>query len=203
MAGSTRATKKPTPKRKAATKTAARKSKEPSEFIGGRGITPYTPEMLSIAKAMCKIGATDVDLAHEFGVSRLTIHNWTLRHPEFADALKIGKDAFDDRVERALAHRAVGYTFEEEKVFCYQGQIITHKVDTHVPPDVGAAKNWLINRRKDKWSETSKHELTGKDGEPLQLDNGNQIEQARLIAFAMHRALERREADVIEHNEAG
>ena len=33
----------------------------------------------------------------------------------------------------------------------------------HVPPDPGAAKMWLTNRRPEQWREKNTTELTGKD----------------------------------------
>lgn len=49
--------------------------------------------------------------------------------------------------------RATGYEHEEEVVFCYQGQIITHKTTKHYAPDVAAIAIWLKNRRPDKWKD--------------------------------------------------
>ena len=57
----------------------------------------------------------------------------------------------DDRVERSLYHRAVGYSFESEKIFHHQGEVVRVPIIEHVPPDVGAAMSWLKNRRPDKW----------------------------------------------------
>jgi hypothetical protein len=37
----------------------------------------------------------------------------------------------------------------------------------HVPPDPGAAKLWLTNRRPEEWREKTYNELTGKDGAAL------------------------------------
>jgi hypothetical protein len=37
----------------------------------------------------------------------------------------------------------------------------------HVPPDPGAAKLWLVNRRPNEWRDKSTTELTGKDGAAL------------------------------------
>jgi hypothetical protein len=37
----------------------------------------------------------------------------------------------------------------------------------HVPPDPGAAKLWLTNRRSEEWREKTSTELTGKDGAAL------------------------------------
>lgn len=76
----------------------------------------------------------------------------------------MGKDLPDDRVERSLYQRAIGYTFDAEKVFCSNGRIARAAVVEHVPPDIGAAKLWLTNRRPDKWRDKVATELTGKDG---------------------------------------
>ena len=36
-----------------------------------------------------------------------------------------------------------------------------------MPPDPGAAKLWLTNRRTEEWREKNTTELSGKDGGPL------------------------------------
>jgi len=36
-----------------------------------------------------------------------------------------------------------------------------------VPPDPGAAKLWLTNRRSEEWREKSYNELTDKEGAPV------------------------------------
>jgi hypothetical protein len=51
---------------------------------------------------MCKLGATNADLAEAFGVSTRTIWRWRSNNREFCQALRIGKGPADDRVERAL-----------------------------------------------------------------------------------------------------
>ncbi len=123
--------------------------------------TAYKPEFAAIAKAMAKHGATDFDIAEELGVTTVTIWNWRSRHPDFFNALLEGKDAFDDRVERSLAQKAVGYTYHSEKVMQFEGQIVRADVTEHVPPDVGAIKLWLSNRRPEKWRDKSEVNLTG------------------------------------------
>jgi hypothetical protein len=40
-------------------------------------------------------------------VDRAMIHRWMLVHPEFCDAMRIGREAADARVERALYEKAV------------------------------------------------------------------------------------------------
>jgi hypothetical protein len=133
-------------------------------MAGGRP-TAYKPEYAEQAEKLCKLGATDIELADFFEVSDRTIYRWQSQHPEFCQALKAGKDAADERVERSLYHRATGYTFEAVKIFQHQGQPVTVPYREHVPPDTTAMIFWLKNRRKDQWRD--RHEHTGADGGPL------------------------------------
>lgn len=128
----------------------------------GPGRPPtYDPAFAAQAKKLCALGATDMELADFFGVATRTIYAWRNVHPEFSQASIAGKDAADDRVERALYGRAVGYTFESEKVFQFQGEIIRTDTREHVPPDPGAALHWLKNRRPDKWRDKQVVEHAG------------------------------------------
>lgn len=139
-----------------------KKAKHP----GGRP-TDYKPEYAAIARKMTSMGATDGDLAEAFEVTTVTIWRWQSKHPEFCSALKIEKGEFDDRVERSLAQRAVGYSYDAVKIFMPQGanKPIYAPYRAHVPPDPGAAKIWLANRRGDVWRD--RKEFTGADGKDL------------------------------------
>lgn len=123
--------------------------------------TLYRPEYAELAKSLCEKGATDMELAQEFGVNVGTIYSWKHSQPEFFKALVDGKDACDDRVERSLYQRAVGYSFNSEKIYQFQGQIIRADTIEHVPPDPGAQMSWLKNRRGDKWRDKTEVEHTG------------------------------------------
>ena len=46
----------------------------------------YAPVYAKIAAQMCKLGATDADLAAAFGVTTVTIWNWQSRYPERSTA---------------------------------------------------------------------------------------------------------------------
>lgn len=125
-------------------------------MAGGRP-SAFKAEYTEQAKKLCELGATDVEMADFFGVAVSTFYLWKNKQPEFSEALKAGKSAADERVERSLYHKAVGYTFESEKVFQFQGQIIRAPVREHVPPDTTAMIFWLKNRRADDWREKSEH----------------------------------------------
>lgn len=121
---------KPTPKRK-----------------GGRGHPVFTQSFVKQAEKACEAGFTDRELADLFGVSEMTLNRWKLQHPDFALALKAGKESADARVERSLYHRAVGYSFPSEKIFFHQGEVTRVPYVEHVPPDTTAMIFWLKNRK--------------------------------------------------------
>jgi hypothetical protein len=107
---------------------------------------------LEQAKKLVTLGATDAEMANFFGVSHKTLTRWKISKPEFCLALKAGKDAADARVERRLYERALGYSVEVEKVFCWGGKVIRVKTVEHHPPDTTACIFWLKNRQPEKWS---------------------------------------------------
>lgn len=116
------------------------------------------------AKDLCALGATNTDLANFFGVTHETIYAWQSQHREFSDALKLGKDEADGRVERALFHRAVGYSHEAVKIFMPAGAVAPVEAPyiEHTPPDTTAGIFWLKNRKPKEWRDRVEH--TGADG---------------------------------------
>lgn len=127
----------------------------------------YKQEYAEQAKLLCEKGLTDIEIAEVFGVHVVTMYRWQAKYPELRNALKVGKAECDDRVERSLYHRAIGYTFKSEKVFQHQGKIVRTATVEHVPPDSTAMIFWLKNRRKEEWRD--RHEHTGDSGGPLQI----------------------------------
>lgn len=146
----------------------ARGGKRESDCTGTPPI--YRPEFCEVAYQMCagEDPATDIDLADEFGVTERSIVMWRRRYPDFALACKLGKAEADDRVERSLYHKAVGYTYDAEEIKVIDGKVVRIKVRKHEPPCTIAMMKWLHNRRPAVWRE--KHELThiGADGGPMQ-----------------------------------
>lgn len=154
-----------------------------SEIRRGRP-TDYKPEFAEQAKVACIKGATDSELASLFGVDRRTIYRWKLQHEEFCHALVVGKEIADDRVERSLYEKAVGYEIEVEKLFPYKGTVIRETVIEHVQPDKGSIEMWLASRRTEKWRKVDRLEHVGKDGGPIEIaDDTDKLALARWIAF--------------------
>jgi hypothetical protein len=78
-----------------------------------------------------------------------------------ASSLKAGKEEADSRVEQSLYQRAVGYSFESEKVFCNKdGEVTRVPIVEHVPPDVTACIFWLKNRDPAHWRDAWQLEAT-------------------------------------------
>jgi hypothetical protein len=115
--------------------------------------SPYKPEFARIAERLCRNGATDIEVADILGISVRTFYRWCLLHDEFTAAVRVGKDAADDRVERALYQRAVGYDYTAEKIVTTRdGGPVAVPYNMHVPADVRAALHWLAIRRPKPWA---------------------------------------------------
>jgi len=83
---------------------------------------------------------TPIWQASSRSVSTVTIWRWAGRYEEFCNALKTGKSVADERVERSLYHKAVGYTFDAVKIFIPSGAKapVHASYREHVPPDTTA-----------------------------------------------------------------
>lgn len=134
---------------------------------GGSRPTLYKPKYAEIARRMCMQGATRSDLADRFGVTINTVVAWQLVHKEFSDSCRHGRDAADERVEQSFYERAVGYTYDSEKVFVVQGDVIRAPIKEHVPPDPRAAEFWLRNRRPNRWKDSKQLETRVADDDPF------------------------------------
>jgi hypothetical protein len=71
-----------------------------------------------------------------------------------------GKAEADNRVERSLYERAVGYNYDAVKIFMPAGRekpVYAEYVE-HVPPDTTAAIFWLKNRDPQHWRDSQQLE---------------------------------------------
>lgn len=147
------------------------KPESEKEFKHPGGRPPkYQGGFAKSAEKLCKLGATDDDLADFFEVNVRTIARWKVEHEEFCQALKAGKDEADDRVEQSLYRRAVGYSHDAVKIMQHQGEVVKAEYREHFPPDTTACIFWLKNRRPEEWRDKVVNEHTGKDGGPIQTE---------------------------------
>lgn len=61
-------------------------------MAGGRP-TSYDPAFCERVLELGEQGASYVEIAHELGVVRQTLHNWEDAHPEFLDAITRAREA--------------------------------------------------------------------------------------------------------------
>lgn len=130
----------------------------------------YNPDIHpKAAKALCAKGATIAELAAAFDVAISTIWLWKVSHPEFFESCRLGLEAANDRVERSMFERAVGYTHESTKIFMPAGasKPVYAPYLKHVPPDPRAGEFWLTNRAPDRWKHKQNIENNEAEDSPI------------------------------------
>jgi hypothetical protein len=151
-------------KKKPARKKPAKKKQHSSKKPAGKRVgrpSDFRPEFVELAREQIERGKTDVELAAFFGVAPATLYVWRNNFPIFQEIVQEARRNADEKVEQALLARAIGYSHPETKVFCSEGEIITHEVTRHYPPDPRSMEFWLKNRNRDLWKDESKVEVTG------------------------------------------
>lgn len=138
--------------------------------------TKYKPDFPKQAAKLCKLGATDTELADFFEIDISNLYRWYCSRPDFRDAIKTPKHQADDRVERSLFMKATGFWVDTEKLFLLKdefydedGKLISTSQRVHheptrdyYPPDTGAIAWWQKNRRPDLWRDKHEVDVSGK-----------------------------------------
>lgn len=132
--------------------------------------TKYKDEYCVQVEKLCKLGATDKEIANFFEVEETTINNWKIEHSEFFESIKKGKTLADAEVASKLYHRATGYEHPDTDIRVIDSQIVTTEITKHYPPDTTAAIFWLKNRQPQTWRDKVTQEITGKDGGAIQIE---------------------------------
>lgn len=142
---------------------------------GGRP-TKYDPKMVTQAEKLALLGATDVEVADFFGVSESTLYLWKHEHPEFSEALKVGKESADQRVVQSLYRRALGYSHDAVKIAVNaDGKVTEVPYVERYPPDTTAAIFWLKNRKPDQWRDVKAQEISAPGGGPIQTERVERV----------------------------
>ena len=106
-------------------------------------------------------GLTDEMIAHNIGITTTTFYDWKKKYPQFAEAVKRGKEVVDIMVENALLKSAMGYSYDEvTQIGMEDGEtgekiLVPVKVVTkHVQPNSTSLIFWLKNRKPEAWRDT-------------------------------------------------
>lgn len=128
--------------------------------VGNQGGRPgeYDEEFhVAEVYELALLGATDDEIADDFGISVRTLNRWKKKHKEFWQSLTRGKRRADARVATKMFERACGYEHPETKFFVVKNgkdkeEVVERETVARYPPDTKAAAIWLSNRTKN-WRE--------------------------------------------------
>lgn len=149
--------------------------------------TKYKIEFNEQARKLSLLGANDDELADFFQVNIDTITEWKKKHPQFSVSVMDGKVKADAEVADSMYKRAKGYVYQEtsyeriaDKIDEKEGkEIITPQfkkrvITKEMPPDAGAALNWLKNRQHKKWRDKQEVKFTFEEDQVFEI-GGKQI----------------------------
>lgn len=120
----------------------------------------------SIISLMYQRGFIDKEIAKVLDVSKKTLENWKAKNKNFLPTLKGDKQVADDKVQKALYERALGYEYKEITIeYIKIGKAKTpakktKEVIKQLAPDTTAQIFWLKNRQPDKWRDKKEVTLT-------------------------------------------
>ncbi len=137
--------------------------------------TKYKTAYNAQAEKLCKLGATDAELADFFEVCEDTIYEWKKVHPKFSESIKKGKTLADANIADSLYQRAKGYSHKAVKIFPTGGEKLNEEGEKesapllvpyteHYPPDTTAAIFWLKNRQPKKWRDKQEVDIRTPEG---------------------------------------
>jgi hypothetical protein len=134
-----------------------KKLKRPGSIGNKRSQKIGETEKLRIVE-LIKHGLTESQICEAFGFTARALQYVKAKDETFFHAIRESRKVSDSKVEKALYERALGYSHNEEKIFCTKrGKIVRAKTIKHYPPDVEACQFWLTNRKSENWK--NKHDI--------------------------------------------
>lgn len=128
--------------------------------------TLYDPDIHpDHAKALAMRGYTNDEIATALGITSKTLYEWQKKHSEFGEAIKIGKEPANAKVENAIFKSCMGYYVEETRAVVVGTGESAHvqkvKETRFIPPNFQAQRFWSKNRMGDRWRDVQKVEHSG------------------------------------------
>ena len=105
-------------------------------------------------------GMTDSQIAYQLGISRSSFYNYKQQHSRFAEAIDVGRDVIDSRVENRLLELALGNYTITIHVTDHEGRTRTTVKDAI--PNLKAIQYWLERSDKRKGAKLDKQEKLDK-----------------------------------------
>lgn len=117
------------------------------------------PNRFDAVIGWCKQGYTDKEMCAMLGISHTVWYEWKNNYPEFADAIKKGKDTANGEMLAAAFAQTTGFYYKETvpmkvKVDRDTEEIVMVEVEKFLPPNptmsIFMLKNRMPNEYKDK-----------------------------------------------------
>lgn len=105
-----------------------------------------------------RIGATEEDIAGQFGVSRQTFSKYKNENVDIFNAIKRGRTGLVKELKGVLADKAKGFKYSEKKIVREKneaGDLVITREEEYIkysPPDVAALNLLLKNYDKENWA---------------------------------------------------
>ncbi|MBR3687239.1 MAG: helix-turn-helix domain-containing protein [Clostridia bacterium] len=147
---------------------------------------------LERVRRLAEEGLSDEEIAIASGIEISTFRLWKRMHPDFAEALGLGRENADYDIVRALYKKATGYNVAVDKTYklkrvefdpetgkkIREYEELATGVDTaHVPADLRAEIFWLKNRQPERWSDRLERETDGEGGGVIEMPEADSIDE--------------------------
>lgn len=137
-----------------------------------------TDEGLIQIEGWARDGLTMEQIAHNLGISVVTLRDWRKKYPSIFTALKKGRDVADREVENALHKSATGFYYDEVTTERRKDGSMceVRRVRKYQLPNTTAQIFWLKNRKPAEWRDKRNIEMSGEVKNPVQVylpDNGH------------------------------
>ena len=129
--------------------------------------TKYLSVYAEQAKKLAMKGLIDKEIYDILGIAEVTGIDWKKKYPDFAKAIKEGKEFPDYQVVKSLYENAIGGEYETEKALVVSdgAQLGAHvekvKVKEWRPGNVTAQIYWTKNRLPKEWRDKQDVEHSG------------------------------------------
>jgi len=147
----------------------------------------YDPETFpDRVEELARDGYADQEIFPQLGISKDAFYRYLKNYPEFAEALKRGREPINAKVEKALLKRCLGFEVEEtnkrvhqhirrftrvrfnkdgtKDVFHELKPVETRtvsKTTKNILPSEGACLNWLRAKKPEVWKEKKEIDIKG------------------------------------------
>lgn len=123
--------------------------------------TKFDTLNLEQIKKLVLAGWTDEKISDFFGIGKQSFITYKKNYPELGEAIKDWKLEADEKVEKSLYERALGYSHKEDVIMQFQGKPVIVPTIKHYPPDTTACIFWLKNRKQEEWRDRKEVEHSG------------------------------------------